>query len=122
MARPGNRPPLEGLASAPAGPVALFFAARGGGVQRGRVTIANALAERGIEVTCVMPQAEGPFLERLSPKVTLVDLGTRQPVQLVLRLARWLRKARPATLIASQQHTIVAALWARRRGKNRVEG
>ena len=114
MARPGNRPPLEGLASAPAGPVALFFAARGGGVQRGRVTIANAQAERGIEVTCVMPQAEGPFLERLSPKVTLVDLGTRQPVQLVLRLARWLRKARPATLIASQQHTIVAALWARR--------
>jgi glycosyltransferase involved in cell wall biosynthesis len=96
------------------GSVALFFAATGGGVQRGRVTIANALAERGVHVTCVMPQAEGPFLERLSPDVTMVDLGTRQPIQLVLRLARWLRSARPAALIASQQHAIIAAVWARR--------
>lgn len=99
---------------APSGPVALFFAAKGGGVQRGRVTIANALAERGLEVTCVMPEAEGPFLGRLSPKVALVGLGTRSPIPLVLRLAAWLREARPATLIASQQHAIVAALWARR--------
>jgi glycosyltransferase involved in cell wall biosynthesis len=94
--------------------VALFFAATGGGVQRGRVTIANALAERGIKVTCVMPQGKGPFLERLSPEVAVVDLGTRQPIQLVLRLARWLREARPSALIASQQHAIIVAVWARR--------
>lgn len=114
MARPETRSPPETQGDALAGPVALFFAAKGGGVQRGRVTIANALAERGLEVTCVMPEAEGPFLERLSPKVRLVGLGTRAPILLVLRLARWLREARPATLIASQQHAIVAALWARR--------
>ena len=114
MAYPESQSSLETRTHAPAGSVALFFAAKGGGVQRGRVTIANALAERGLEVTCVMPEAEGPFLERLSPKVTLVGLGTRAPVLLVLRLARWLREARPATLIASQQHAIVAALWARR--------
>jgi glycosyltransferase involved in cell wall biosynthesis len=96
------------------GPVALFFAAKGGGVQRGRVTIANALTERGLEVACVLPEATGPFLERLAPEVALVDLGTRQPLSLVLKLARWLRHARPAALIASQQHAIVAALWARR--------
>lgn len=114
MACAKNRSPLETPTGALAGPVALFFAAKGGGVQRGRVTIANALAERGVEVTCVMPEAEGAFLERLSPKVTLVGLGTRAPLLLVLRLARWLREARPATLIASQQHAIVAALWARR--------
>ncbi|MGH6900710.1 MAG: glycosyltransferase [Geminicoccaceae bacterium] len=83
-------------------------------MQRGRVTIANALAERGIQVTCVLPEATGPFLERLAPEVGLVDLGTRRPLSLVLRLARWLRRARPAALIASQQHAIVAALWARR--------
>jgi glycosyltransferase involved in cell wall biosynthesis len=96
------------------GGVALFFAATGGGVQKGRVTLANALCERGIHVTCVLPEAKGPFLEQLSPDVTLVGLGTRNPIKLVLRLARWLRKAKPAALIASQQHAIVAALWARR--------
>jgi glycosyltransferase involved in cell wall biosynthesis len=100
--------------AAPSGVVALFFAATGGGVQRGRVTIANALAERGVKVACVLPEAKGPFLERLSPAVDLVDLGTRRPLSLVLALARWLREARPAALLASQQHAIVAALWARR--------
>jgi glycosyltransferase involved in cell wall biosynthesis len=96
------------------GPVALFFAAKGGGVQRGRMTIANALAARGLEVACVLPEATGPFLERLAPEVALVDLGTRRPLALVLELARWLRRAKPTALIASQQHAIVAALWARR--------
>jgi glycosyltransferase involved in cell wall biosynthesis len=108
-----ERPKL-GTRAAPSGPVALFFAAKGGGVQRGRVTIANALAARGVQVACVLPQATGPFLERLAPDVALVDLGTRRPLALVLRLARWLRRARPAALIVSQQHAIVAALLARR--------
>ena len=114
MAVREDRPSVEAPATAQGGSVALFFAATGGGVQRGRVTIANALTERGVHVTCVMPQAKGPFLERLSPDVAVVDLGTRQPIQLVLRLARWLREARPAALIASQQHAIIAAVWARR--------
>jgi glycosyltransferase involved in cell wall biosynthesis len=83
-------------------------------VQRGRVTIANALAARGIEVACVLPEAEGPFLERLAPAVTLVDLKTRRPLALVRRLARYLRERRPAAVIASQQHAIVAAVLARR--------
>ena len=110
-------PPREGRSlGAPAAPgsVALFFAAKGGGVQRGRVTIANALAARGIQVACVLPEATGPFLDRLAPEVALIDLGTRRPLALVLRLARWLRQTRPAALIASQQHAIVAALLARR--------
>jgi glycosyltransferase involved in cell wall biosynthesis len=110
----GARPPVDARAHALGGSVALFFAATGGGVQRGRVTIANALAERGLHVTCVMPQAKGPFLGRLSPDVGVVDLGSRQPLQVVRRLARWLRQARPAALIASQQHAIIAAVWARR--------
>jgi glycosyltransferase involved in cell wall biosynthesis len=105
---------LESQADTPAGPVALFFAAKGGGVQRVSVTIANALAARGLEVTCVLPEATGPFLERLAPAVALVDLKTRRPHTLILRLARYLREARPAALIAAQQHAIVAALLARR--------
>jgi glycosyltransferase involved in cell wall biosynthesis len=96
------------------GAVALFFAAKGGGVQRVSVTIANALVARGVKVACVLPEATGPFLEHLSPEASLVDLGTRRPVALVLRLARWLRAARPAAIIAAQQHAIVAALLARR--------
>ncbi len=53
------RPAANAEAGALDGSVALFFAATGGGVQRGRVTLANALAERGVQVTCVMPEAQG---------------------------------------------------------------
>ena len=96
------------------GGLVLFFAAKGGGVQKGRVTLANALAARGIEVSCVLPQATGPFLELLSSDVRLVDLGTRHAIPLVRRFARYLRQHRPAVVLASQQHTMLAAAWARR--------
>lgn len=95
------------------GGIALFFAARGGGVQNKRIVLANALSEQGFEVTCVLPQAVGPFLERRHPAVELVELGTRNPIKVIWRLASYLRRARPAVVISSQQHTNVAALLAR---------
>jgi glycosyltransferase involved in cell wall biosynthesis len=93
--------------------VAVFFAATGGGVQKGQVALANALAGRGIGVTCVVPEAKGPFLEHLCSDVRVVDLGSRNAVPLVRRFARYLRQHRPAAVLASQQHTILAAVWAR---------
>jgi glycosyltransferase involved in cell wall biosynthesis len=102
------------LVARPAHRIVLFFAATGGGVQRVQVTLANAFAARGLEVSCVLPQAKGPFLGQLSEQVALVDLGTRQPLQLVRRLAAYLRSTSPGMLIAAQHHAILAALWARR--------
>lgn len=100
--------------------VVLFFAATGGGVQRVQVTLANAFAARGLAVACVMPQAKGPFLAGLSEKVALVDLGARDPFRVTQRLARYLRERPPAAVIAAQQHTILAALWARRLARSSV--
>jgi glycosyltransferase involved in cell wall biosynthesis len=93
--------------------VAIFFAAKGGGVQKGRVTLANALAERGVDVSCVLPEAKGPFLEHLSPDVPVVELGTRHAIPLVRRFANYLQRHRPAVVLASQHHAILAAIWAR---------
>lgn len=102
------------------GPVALFFAATGGGVQAVQVTLARALAQRGLPVSCVLPQAKGPHLRHLPERVQLVDLGTRNPLTLVRRLARYLRENRPRLLVAAQHHTIVAAVLARRLAGSRV--
>lgn len=109
---PVGSPAADGQAR-PAG-VAIFFAAKGGGVQKGQVFLANALAARGLDVTCVVPEAEGPFLEHLSPDLHVVELGTRHPIPLVRRFARYLQQHRPAAVLASQQHIILAAVWARR--------
>jgi glycosyltransferase involved in cell wall biosynthesis len=91
----------------------MFFAAKGGGVQKGRVILANALAERGVNLTCVLPEAKGPFLEQLSPDIPVVELGTRHAIPLVRRFAHYLQRHRPAVVLASQHHTILAAIWAR---------
>lgn len=107
-------PSLVSVPTPPLGTVALFFAATGGGVQKVHVTLANAFAARGLAVACVLPQAKGPFLANLTSGVAVVDLGTRDPLRLLRRLARYLREQPPGALIAAQQHTILAAVWARR--------
>jgi glycosyltransferase involved in cell wall biosynthesis len=106
--------------SARPGAIALFFAATGGGVQSVQVTLAGELAARGFPVSCVLPQAKGPYLEHLPKNVELVDLGTRSPLALVRRLAGFLRRRRPSLLLAAQHHTIVAAVLARRLAASRV--
>jgi glycosyltransferase involved in cell wall biosynthesis len=95
-------------------PIAIFLAATGGGVQRNRIRLANALVERGLAVDVILPEARGPHLAQLAPSARLIDLRTRSPLPVVWRLARYLRDARPQALLASQQHTILAAIWARR--------
>ncbi|MDX1540308.1 MAG: glycosyltransferase [Geminicoccaceae bacterium] len=100
------------MAASPGG-IAFFFAARGGGVQNKRIVLANALNERGFDIACVLPEAIGPFLEQRHERVDLVDLGTRNPLKVIWRLASYLRRTRPAVLISSQQHTNIAALIAR---------
>ncbi|HEX6016336.1 MAG TPA: glycosyltransferase, partial [Geminicoccaceae bacterium] len=106
--------------NARSGAIALFFAATGGGVQSVQVTLAGELAARGFPVSCVLPQAKGPYLKHLPKSVELVDLGTRSPLALVRRLAGFLRRRRPSLLLAAQHHTIVAAVLARRLAGSRV--
>lgn len=93
--------------------VTLFFAATGGGVQRGRVRLANELARRGHRVSCVMPELKGPFIAELDDAVCRWGLSSRNPIRVVRGFAEWLRDARPDIVFASQQHTIIAALAAR---------
>jgi glycosyltransferase involved in cell wall biosynthesis len=93
--------------------IALYFPAPGGGVQRGQVVLANALAARGIEVMCIMPRARGPFLQQLAPGISLTDLRARHPIIAAVRLARFLRRCRPNALIASQAVGINTAVATR---------
>jgi glycosyltransferase involved in cell wall biosynthesis len=68
----------------------------------------------------VLPQARGPYLKRLAPTVRVRELGSRHPVAVISRLARYLRHERPSALIVSQQHMIVAAVLARWLARSRA--
>ena len=85
-----------------------------------QVTLAGALAARGFPVSCVLPQAKGPYLEHLPRERRARRSWDPQPLSLVHRLARFLRRRRPSLLFAAQHHTIVAAVLARRLAGSRM--
>jgi glycosyltransferase involved in cell wall biosynthesis len=89
-----------------------------GGAQRVTVTIANGLAERGSPVDLVVSFREGPLFADLTPAVRVVDLDTpRVPgvgtLASVPALRRYLRRERPAVLVAAMLQANVVATLAR---------
>lgn len=86
----------------------------GGGAERVMVNLANAAAARGIAVDLVMVVREGPYLSQVAPQVRVVEL---QPGGRVLTaipaLASYLRRERPAAMIAALNHANVGAVLAR---------
>lgn len=92
----------------------------GGGAERSMGIVANGLAERGVEVDLVLAQACGPFLDEVSSRVRIVDLGRSSVVTAVPGLARHLRKTQPHALLAAMSHANVAAAMAHRLARSRA--
>jgi glycosyltransferase involved in cell wall biosynthesis len=90
----------------------------GGGAERIFVYLANAFADRGVEVTLLAGRAEGPCLVDLSGKVGLVDLKVSRFAHAVPALVRHLNSCRPDAVLSALTHanlvTLLAACFARR--------
>jgi len=97
--------------------VAIIFAAQDGGVQRSQVTLANTLSAKGMNISVITPQAQGPFLTQLLPSIELVNLGASSHVGFIFRLARYLRHHVPQSILASQHHTGVWVALAKFLGR-----
>lgn len=96
-------------------PVAVFIPfSFGRGVERVNVTLALALAGRGIEVDVVVGRGDGPYFGELNGKARLVDLGVDRTVASLPGLARYLRRARPRAVLSAPDSGSIVALWARK--------
>jgi glycosyltransferase involved in cell wall biosynthesis len=109
---------LQPLRRAPEGAMAqvAFFVpfSFGRGVERVNVTLAKALAARGIEVDVVVARGNGPYFGELNGRAHLVELAVgRTPASLV-PLARYLRRRRPPVLLSAPDAGSIVALLARR--------
>ncbi len=110
-AAPGTTAP----ATAPSERVALLVPTLGGGgAEQVMVRLANALAARGTELDLLVFTSEGPFKSAVSSDVRLVDLGTVRARSTLPALARYLRRARPTSLLATHSRANVLAVMARR--------
>lgn len=87
---------------------------RGGGAERVMLDLANDFADRGLEVDLVLVNAEGPYLKNVSPRVRLVDLKASRSLKSLPGLVRYLRRERPAALLATIGQTNLLAVAAKR--------
>ena len=85
-----------------------------GGVERMLVNLAGGLARRGVQVDFVTRTRAAPYLERLPPQVTLVELGATGRLAVLPPLVRYLRAARPDFVLCGKDRAARSALRARR--------
>jgi glycosyltransferase involved in cell wall biosynthesis len=85
----------------------------GGGAERVLVNLACGLCARGYRVDVVLASAKGQFLSDLPQAAQVVDLGASRVVRSIPALAMYLRRRRPYSLLAFQDHAGIAAVWAR---------
>ncbi len=85
-----------------------------GGVERMVLNLLEGLADTGVAVDLLAIRAESAHLDRLPPDVRLIDLGVRHTGLAVLPVAGYLRRERPAAMLAAKDRAIRAAILARR--------
>ena len=87
----------------------------GGGAERVTVSLANAIAARGIETTFVVGQAEGPYLKDVDDRVRLVDLQVPQIRKAVPGLIKHFNTDKPDAVLSALTHANLAVLVAAQR-------
>lgn len=74
--------------------------------------LAAGLAERPCDVDLLLVRREGAYLDAISPKLRVSELGTGRMLNSIVALARYLRRERPDALISALPHVNVGALLA----------
>ncbi len=98
------------------GRLAVFLSYSGdGGVERMMNNLVRGFLDAGYEVDVVVLKTRGGHFQALPPGANVVSLGTRHAWLAVPALARYLRRVRPAALLAAKDRAGRAALRARRR-------
>jgi glycosyltransferase involved in cell wall biosynthesis len=85
----------------------------GGGAERVLVNLARGLCARGYRIDVVLASAKGQFLSDLPRAAQVFDLGASRVASSVPALAMYLRRRRPYSLLAFQDHAGIAAIVAR---------
>ncbi len=85
----------------------------GGGAERVMVNLMEAFVDRGLSVDLVMNTLAGPYLDQVPPNVRIVDLKAPRMLAGLPKLAGYLRRERPMTLLSGLHYNNEIALWAK---------
>ncbi|QJR06241.1 glycosyltransferase (plasmid) [Sphingobium yanoikuyae] len=84
----------------------------GGGAERVTVMLANGFAARGHRVDLVLPSAQGPYRDKVSAQVKIVDLEKKRVFASIGAFAAYLKREKPDAVISAMAHANIAALMA----------
>jgi len=84
----------------------------GGGAEKIIIGLANALADEDYTVTICVGSKEGSFKNRVTSRVSIVDLQSSRISKAVFKLAGYLRKTEPHVLISTLTHANIVAATA----------
>ncbi len=94
--------------------IAIFVSTSGhSGVDRAMQHLIPALARRGYAVDLLKVRRHGPNLTTLPDNVRIVDLGRRSTYACLPAIVRYLRRERPAAMLADKDRVNRTALLAR---------
>lgn len=96
-------------------PIAVFASFSGsGGVERMVVNLLRGFVDEGRQVDLLLVREQSPHLARLPEAVSVISLGTAHTFLAFPALARYLRRRRPAALLAVKDRAGRTAVLARR--------
>lgn len=90
----------------------------GGGAERGMVILANSFAARGREVTMVLAENGGQFLDDVDPSIEVNILGSRHTILSSFKLTAVLRGTNPNVVLSGLNQANVASVFACNRFPN----
>jgi len=83
-----------------------------GGAERVMLQLGASFRDRGYPVDLVVGIPGGPLDSQVPPGVRVVDLRAKRSVASLPPLVRYLRRERPAALLATLEHSNILAVWA----------
>lgn len=87
---------------------------RGGGAERVVLNLVKGMVAAGKDVDLVLIKAEGTYLKDIPPGVRVINFGKSNVYKALPALIGYLRRERPAAVLAALTHINLAALIARR--------
>jgi glycosyltransferase involved in cell wall biosynthesis len=86
----------------------------GGGAEKVMVNLANAFSKDNIDIDLILGNAKGPYLNRLSNKLNVVDLKAKKMIYCLPKLIAYLNRNKPYTLLATLESASVIAIIAKK--------
>lgn len=85
---------------------------RGGGAERAMLRLASGFHDAGRRVVLILVQARGEYLNDVPATIPIVDLAGGSVFGAIPKLASWIRRNRPAKILAALTHVNIAVIVA----------